>query len=59
MKRPPAPAPETAGPRNDFGPRPDFGPREVLAIAAALQARQRAQLARLTPAGRFRKWGGV
>ena len=53
MKRPPAPAPETAGPRNDFGPR------EVLAIAAALQARQRAQLARLSPAGRFRKWGGV
>ena len=59
MKRPPAPAPETAGPRNDFGPRPDFGPREALDIAAALQARQRARLARLTPAGRLRKWGGV
>ena len=53
MKRPQPPAPETAGPRNDFGPR------EALAIAAALQARQRAQLARLSPAGRFRKWGGV
>ena len=53
MKRPQPPAPETAGPRNDFGPR------EVLAIAAALQAHQRARLARLSPAGRLRKWGGV
>ena len=41
------------------GPRHDFGPREVLAIAAALQARDRARLSRLTPAGRLRKWGTV
>lgn len=53
MKRPPAPTPETAGPRNDFGPR------EALAIAATLQARQRSRLARLSPVGRLRKWGGV
>ena len=57
MKRPPAPAPETAGPRNDFGPRPDFGPREALAIACALQTRQRDRLSRLSAAGRLRKWG--
>ena len=53
MKRPTAqPAPATAGPRNDFGPR------EFQAIAAALQARQRARLTRLSSAGRLRKWGG-
>ena len=51
MKRPTPPAPDTNGPRNDFGPR------EVAAIAAALQARQRARLGRLSPAGRLRKWG--
>jgi len=52
MKRPDTPpAPETAGPRNDFGPR------EVLTIAAALQAQHRAKLCRLSPAGRLRKWG--
>ena len=59
MKRPQPPAPETAGPRNDFGPRPDFGPCEALAIAAALQARERARLTRLSPAGRLRKWGAA
>lgn len=53
MKRPPPPAVETPGPRNDFGPR------EVLAIADALQARQRARLSRLSSAGRLRKWGRV
>ena len=53
MKRPLPPSPETAGPRNDFGPR------EVAAIAAALQARERARLTRLSAAGRLRKWGSV
>ena len=53
LKRPLPPAPETAGPRNDFGPR------EVAAIAAALQARERARLTRLSAAGRLRKWGSV
>ena len=41
------------------GPRNDYGPREVLAIAAALQARDRARLARLSAAGRLRKWGTI
>ena len=53
MKRPQPPVPETAGPRNDYGPR------EALAIAAALQARERARWTRLSPAGRLRKWGAA
>lgn len=55
MKHAPKPNVETPGPR-----RPDPMPREVreiLDIAAALQARDRARLSRLSPAGRFRKWG--
>lgn len=51
MKRITPPAPETAGPRNDYGPR------EVIELAALLQARERARLSRLTSAGRLRKWG--
>jgi len=52
MKQPsPRPIPETSGPRNDFGPR------EALAIACALQTRQRDRLSRLSAAGRLRKWG--
>ena len=54
MKRTqPPPSVESPGPRNDFGPR------EALAIAAALQARQRERLSRLSSAARFRKWGRV
>ena len=51
MKRALPPAPETAGPRNDYGPR------EVLELAALIEARQRARLSRLTSAGRLRRWG--
>ncbi len=57
-----APKPDTTGtpgPRNDFGPREIQDIQEVLAIAAALQARDRARLSRLTAAGRLRKWGTV
>ncbi len=53
LKHAPKPIVGTPGPRNDFGPR------EVLAIAAALQARDRARLTRLTAAGRLRKWGNL
>lgn len=52
MKHAPKPSVETPGPR-----RPDPTPREILDIAAALQARDRARLSHLSPAGRFRKWG--
>jgi len=53
MKRPQPPALDTNGPRNDFGPR------EAAAIAAILQARERARLTRLSAAGRLRKWGNA
>lgn len=33
--------------------------RDILDIAAALQARDRARLSRLSSAGRLRKWGTV
>ena len=53
MKRPlPPNTTGSPGPR-----RPEPTRQEVLDIAAALQAHQRARLARLTPAGRLRKWG--
>ena len=52
-RKPAPPAIDTSGPR-----RPDITPTDVLAIASALQARRRAQLGRLSPGGRFRRWGG-
>ena len=53
MKRPPTPnTTGTPGPR-----RPEPTWQDVLAIASSLQARGRAQLSRLSSAGRLRKWG--
>ena len=53
MKKPlPPNTTGSPGPR-----RPEPTRQEVLDIAAVLQGRQRARLARLTPAGRLRKWG--
>ena len=50
-----APPPNTTGSPGPRRPEPTW--QEVLAIAADLQARDRAQLSRLSRAGRLRRWG--
>ncbi len=53
MKTPPTPNTSgSPGPR-----RPEPTRQEILDIASALEARRRARLVRLSPAGRLRKWG--
>ena len=53
MKRPPMPS--TTGSPGPRRPEPTW--QEVLAIADTIQARDRAQLSRLSRAERLRRWG--
>ena len=52
-----APPPNTTGSPGPRRPEPTV--QEVLDIASLLQARQRAQLSRLSSAQRLRKWGNA